>query len=283
MLNNKIKQVTLPDGTNVPALGQGTWFMGDSVIKRDQEINALKLGIDNGLTLIDTAEMYADGGAEKVVAKAIAGQRDKIFLVSKVLPHHADIFGTISACEASLRRLQTDYIDLYLLHWPSDIIPLAETVTALNKLVSQGKIRRWGVSNFDVADLQEIEKEVDAKQVMVNQVLYNLTRRGIEYDLLPWSRSKGLPMMAYSPIEQGRLLRNAKLHQLAEQHGVTAAQLALAWVLRTDDVIAIPKAANPDHVLDNLKALSIELTSEDEQFLDNIFPTARSKKPLAML
>ncbi|XKM14461.1 aldo/keto reductase [Orbaceae bacterium ac157xtp] len=278
----KLKMVTLPDQTQVPALGQGTWYMGESKANEQNEITALKFGIERGLTLIDTAEMYADGGSEIVVGKAIAGVRDDIFLVSKVLPYNASFKGTIKACENSLKRLNTDYLDLYLLHWPGSI-PLYETIDAMNTLIEQGKIKRWGVSNFDVADLKELENEIDNKQMMTNQVLYNLTRRGIEFDLLPYSREKGFPIMAYSPIEQGRLLKNSALIELAKQLNVTTSQLALAWVLRNDNVIAIPKSANTHHIEDNITALAFNLTNDVLGELDKIFPKPVRKKSLEML
>lgn len=277
-----LKYISLPDGTRVPALGQGTWFMGESPTQRQQEISALKLGIEQGLTLIDTAEMYGDGGAEIVVGKAIKGVRDKLFLISKVLPFHASYQGTIAACNNSLRRLQTDYIDLYLLHWPGSIA-LSETIEAMNKLIEQGKIKRWGVSNFDVVDLLELEPLIDTQQITTNQVLYNLSRRGIEFDLLPWCRQKKLPTMAYSPIEQGRILTNKSLIDLAKQHNATAAQIALAWLIRNDDIIAIPKASSIEHILNNVTALTINLTEQDLSLLDNIFPPPNRKKPLEML
>lgn len=277
-----LKFVTLPDGTKVPALGQGTWFMGETPATLQQEITALKVGIEQGLTLIDTAEMYADGGAEIVVGKAIQGVRDKLFLVSKVLPYNASYQGTINACNNSLKRLKTDYLDLYLLHWPGST-PLDETVSAMEYLISQGKIRRWGVSNFDVNNLIELIPFINQYHLTTNQVLYNLSRRGIEFDLLPWSRQKSIPTMAYSPIEQGRILQNKQLIELANQHQVSPAQIALAWVMRTDDVIAIPKASSAQHVLDNVQSLNIKLTDEDFRFLDTAFPPPTRKKMLEML
>ncbi|QIQ22480.1 aldo/keto reductase [Zophobihabitans entericus] len=277
-----MRQVTLPSGDLVPALGQGTWFMGENAHKQKQEITALQLGIDNGLTLIDTAEMYADGGAEKVVGLAIENRRDKVFLVSKVLPYHASLNGTIKACEASLRRMKTDYVDLYLLHWPGSI-PLAETVNAMETLIKQGKIKHWGVSNFDVDDLLELENYVASKQLITNQVLYNLSRRGIEYDLLPWSEQYHLPTMAYSPIEQGRILKHPVLATLAQEHSVTPAQIALAWVLRRKDIIAIPKASSSEHVMDNINALKVVLSADDLATLDKAFPAPKRKQALEML
>lgn len=281
-MTSDIRQVQLPSGESVPALGQGTWFMGEDSTKAAQEVRALQAGIDCGMTLIDTAEMYADGGSEKVVGKAIAGRRDKVFLVSKVLPWNASFRGTQAACENSLKRLGTDRLDLYLLHWPGSV-PLEETVNALEKLVEQGKIRQWGVSNFDVTDLEELLTVTEAKRICTNQVLYNLTRRGIEYDLLGWSKNIGLPTMAYSPIEQGRILRHPLLIELAKQCGVSPAQIALAWVLRRPDIIAIPKTASEQHVRDNLRALSVGLSPQVLAQLDEVFPAPLSKQPLAML
>ncbi len=273
--------VLLPDGTKVPALGQGTWFMGESSSQQQQEISALKLGIEHGLTLIDTAEMYADGGAEIVVGKAIKGVRDKIFLVSKVLPSNASYQKTLQACHNSLKRLQTDYLDMYLLHWRGSV-PLTETFDALQTLVEQGKIKRWGVSNFDLDDLLEVESYVDQHQIMTNQVLYNLSRRGIEFDLLPWSRKKSLPIMAYSPIERGRILTHQALIDMANQYQASPAQIALAWVLQKENVVAIPKASSTTHVIDNIKSLNITLSAEDLIILDKTFPVPKHKIPLEM-
>lgn len=273
--------VLLPDGTKLPALGQGTWFMGESSSQQQQEISALKLGIEHGLTLIDTAEMYADGGAEIVVGKAIKDVRDKIFLVSKVLPSNASYQKTLQACHNSLKRLQTDYLDMYLLHWRGSV-PLTETFDALQTLVEQGKIKRWGVSNFDLDDLLEVESYVEQRQIMTNQVLYNLSRRGIEFDLLPWSRKKSLPIMAYSPIERGRLLTHQALIDMATQYQVSPAQIALAWVLQKENIIAIPKASSTTHVVDNIKSLDISLSAEDLIILDKTFPDPKHKIPLEM-
>ena len=224
-----IRHVTFSNGASVAALGQGTWYMGDSPAHAAKEVRALQLGVDLGMTLIDTAEMYADGGAEKIVGKAIVGRRTGVFLVSKVLPSNASRRGTVAACEASLRRLGTDYLDLYLLHWRGSY-PLAETIQAMNALVEQGKIRLWGVSNLDLDDMVELTDHAAGGSVQTNQLLYNLSRRGVEYDLLPWCRERNVPIMAYSPIEQGRLLDHPTLVQVAERHGATAAQVALASV-----------------------------------------------------
>ncbi|OTA40500.1 MAG: oxidoreductase, partial [Symbiobacterium thermophilum] len=249
-----IPTLSLPSGERVPVLGQGTWMMGESRRSRREEVEALRLGLDLGMTLIDTAEMYADGGAEEVVAEAIAGRRDQVFLVTKVLPGNASRRGTIEACERSLRRLRTDRIDLYLLHWRGRY-PLAETLEAFAELVRAGKIRYWGVSNFDTDDMEELTGLPGGAAVATNQVLYNLSRRGIEYDLLPWCRERRIPIMAYSPIEQGRILGNPALRRVAARHGATPAQVALAWLLRQKDVMVIPKAGRPEHVRENRAAL----------------------------
>jgi diketogulonate reductase-like aldo/keto reductase len=274
---------TLPSGEMIPVLGQGTWHMAEDPRRRADEIAALRLGIDLGMTLIDTAEMYADGGAEELVGQAIEGRREEVFLVSKVLPHHATRRGTIEACDRSLMRLDVETIDLYLLHWRGTI-PLEETLDAFDALIGAGKISYWGVSNFDVADLEELVDLTGGEQVATDQVLYNLNRRGIEFDLLPWCRRSGLPVMAYSPIEQGRLLRHPGLLAVAARHpGVTPAQVALAWVLRQDGVCAIPRAGKPAHVRENRAALDIRLTSQDLADLDRAFPPPTHKQPLAML
>lgn len=268
--------VTLPDGTSVPALGQGTWFMGEEPAKQQQEISTLRFGIDHGLTLIDTAEMYANGGAEIVVGKAIKGIRDNVFIVSKVLPFNASYQRTIQACHNSLKRLQIDYLDMYLLHWRGSYT-LTETFDALQTLVEQGKIKRWGVSNFDLEDFYEVESYVDHHQIMTNQVLYNLTKRGIEFDLLPWCRNKQIPTMAYSPIERGDLLSQQPLIDIANTYQVSPAQIALAWVLRNNDIIAIPKASSVNHVMDNINSLTIKLTAHDLALLDKAFPRPKHK------
>jgi diketogulonate reductase-like aldo/keto reductase len=277
-----LKSVALPSGSRVPALGQGTWFMGEQARKRKDEVAALRAGIDLGLTLIDTAEMYAEGGAEEVVGAAIAGRRDEVFLVSKVLPSNASRRGTVSACERSLGRLGVQCIDLYLLHWRGSV-PLAETLEAFATLQRDGKIRSWGVSNFDNADMEELVALAGGSACDTNQVLYNLTRRGIEYDLLPWCESRAIPAMAYSPIEQGRLLGNSALQRVARAHGATAAQVALAWVLRRPGVIAIQKAGRVAHVEENRRALDLHLTPEDLAALDRAFPPPRGPQPLEML
>ena len=277
-----IRTTYLPSGEKVPVLGQGTWHMAENPRRRADEIAALRLGLDLGMTLIDTAEMYAGGAAEVLVGDAIAGRRDEVFLVSKVLPHHATANGTIAACEGSLRRLGTDYLDLYLLHWRGPL-PLAQTLIGFATLIREGKIRYWGVSNFDVADMEELVALPGGNDVATNQVLYNLTRRGIEHDLLPWLRQRRIPIMAYSPIEQGRLLGHPALYEVARRHGATPAQIALAWVLRNDDVNAIPRAGTLEHVRDNAAALQIRLGDEDLTSLDRAFPPPTRSRPLEML
>ena len=277
-----VRTVALPSGERVPAFGQGTWNMGDSRARRADEVASLRLGVDLGFTLIDTAEMYGDGAAEALVAEAVGHRRGDLFLVSKVLPHNATRRGTVAACERSLRRLGTDAIDLYLLHWRGDV-PLEETLAAFDTLVRAGKIRYWGVSNFDVDDMEALEGLVGGAGVATNQVLYNLSRRGIEFDLLPRCRAAGLPVMAYSPLEQARVLGRRPLETIAARRGATPAQIALAWVLRADGVIAIPKAGDPAHMRENAGALGLELTPDDLADLDRAFPPPKKKRPLAML
>ena len=275
-----IPRVRLPDGTEIPALGQGTWHMGENAASAAAETAALRAGIAAGLTLIDTAEMYGDGGAERVVAAAIAGQRDAVFLVSKVYPHNASAAGVARAAAASLKGLRTDRIDLYLLHWRG-AHPLAETVAAFEKLRAQGAIRYWGVSNFDVSDLQELP---DGAACATNQVLYNPDRRGIEFDLLPFCRARAMPVMAYSPLGQaGRLLRSKALTAVAARHGVTAAQVAIAWSLRDGATISIPKASQPAHVAENAAAAGLLLTAADLAEIDAAHPPPARKQGLGML
>ena len=266
----------------MPRLGQGTWGMGETAGSRNAEVAALRLGLDLGMTLIDTAEMYADGVAEEVTGEAIAGRRDEVYLVTKVLPENATRRGTVAACERSLRRLRTDRIDLYLLHWRGRPA-LAETLAGLGDLIAAGKIRRWGVSNFDVEDMRKLTALGGGKACATNQVLYNLGRRGIEFDLAPWCADAGLAIMAYSPVEQGRLLKHAGLKALAAEKGATPAQVALAWVLRRPGVMAIPKAVTPQHVRDNRAALDLALSAEDLARLDGLFPPPSRAEPLAML
>lgn len=256
--------------------------MGEDISRRADEVNALKLGLDLGITLIDTAEMYASGGAEEVVAEAIAGRRDETFLVSKVLPSNASRAGVQRACENSLKRLRTDRIDLYLLHWPGSV-PLTETVAAFETLKKAGKIRHWGVSNFDTDEMEELIGVPDGGNVQTNQVLYNLVRRGLEFDLAPWSRQRNIPLMAYSPVEQGALARNARLDAVAARHDATSAQIALAWVVHQEGIIAIPKASSREHVRQNIAALDIKLTPQDIADLDRAFPPPARKRGLEMI
>jgi diketogulonate reductase-like aldo/keto reductase len=275
-----MKQVVLPAGERVPAFGMGTWYMGNDPARRPAEVAALRFGLDAGVRLIDTAEMYGEGGAEEVVGEAIAGRRDEVFVVSKVYPHNASRKGVAAACERSLRRLKTDRIDLYLLHWRGNV-PFAETIAGFEALRSAGKIRHWGVSNLDTGDLEELWSASGA--VQADQLLYNLTRRGIEWDLLPWLRARRIPLMAYSPIEQARLLKNRALVDFAKRHDMTAAQAALAWLLANDDVIVIPKASNIAHLKENLGSLEIRLTAAQLAELDRAFAPPKGPSALEML
>jgi diketogulonate reductase-like aldo/keto reductase len=277
-----MKTVTLPSGERVPALGQGTWYMGDNRANRAEEIATLQLGVELGLTLIDTAEMYGDGRAEELVGEALRGRRDRAFIVSKVYPHNASRKGAVAACEASLKRLGTDRIDLYLLHWRGGV-PFSDTLEAFAALRRDGKIRHYGVSNLDLEDMQEWWSAEGGAAVATDQLLYNLGRRGIEYDLLPWLRRHKVPVMAYSPIEQARLLRNAGLKAFAKRHGMTPAQAALAWLLAKDDIIAIPKTAHRERLRENLGALDHPLDASQLAELDALFPPPDSATPLEML
>jgi diketogulonate reductase-like aldo/keto reductase len=276
-----IRSVRLPDGASVPCLGQGTWRMGEDAARRAQEIAALRRGVELGLTLIDTAEMYGDGGAEELLAEALRGLRDKVFVVSKAYPQNGAGPALRRACENSLRRLSTDRIDLYLLHWRGSA-PLAATVEGMIALQREGKIRHWGVSNFDADDMAELLAAGGAG-CATNQVLYNLQRRGVEFDLLPAMAARAIPAMAYSPIEQGRLPTTGALAEVARRLGATANQVALAWVLRRPDVIAIPKAATIAHVTENRQAFDVKLDEAALAALDAAFPPPRRKTPLAML
>lgn len=283
----KAKTVQLPDGTTVPAIGQGTWYMGERNSDLRAEVKALQQGLDAGMTLIDTAEMYADGGAESVVGEAISGRRDDVFLVSKVYPHHAGGAKAIAACEQSLKRLKTDCLDLYLLHWRGSI-PLHDTVAAMEKLQQSGKIRRWGVSNLDTDDMQALWKIPGGNACMTNQVLYHAAARGIEFDLLPWCEEHSVPVMAYCPLAQAGKLRHDVLtapvmQEIANARGVSSAQIALAWVTRTGNVIAIPKAVQPQHVKDNAAALTLSLTADEIARIDTVFPAPNHKTPLDMV
>ncbi len=274
--------VKLPSGESVPQLGQGTWRMGESGRARKEEVAALKLGLDLGLTLIDTAEMYGNGGAEELVAEATRGRRDECFLVSKVLPENSTKAGTLAACARSLKRLNTDRIDLYLLHWRGEP-GLEETLAGFEALTASGAIRYWGVSNFDVEDMEELSKLPGGAACASNQVLYNLRRRGIETGLLPWCRKRAMPIMAYSPFEQGRMLRDRVLTAVAIRHRATTAQIALAWVLRQGDMMVIPKASTEAHVRENRAALDIELTERDLAELAKAFPPPKGRRPLELL
>jgi diketogulonate reductase-like aldo/keto reductase len=282
VLQTAIPTIPLPSGEPIPVLGQGTWHLAENPFRRETEMAALRLGLDLGMTLIDTAEMYADGGAEVLVGEAIAGRRDQVFLVSKVLPSNATLPGTIAACEASLRRLGTDRLDLYLLHWRGRV-PLRETVEAFNVLMQGGRIRNWGVSNFDMRDMTELASVPGGAAVATDQVLYNLTRRGIEWDLLPWCQELRIPIMAYAPIEQGRLLGHPTLEAVAARHRATPGQVAIAWVLRHDLVSTIPRAGTPAHVRENRAALGVHLTDEDYADLDAAFPPPDGPRPLEVL
>ena len=275
-------RAVLPSGDAVPSLGLGTWRMAESTRKRDEEIAAIRLGLDLGMSLVDTAEMYGDGATETLVGEAIAKRRDDVFLVSKVLPSHARREQTLAACAASLERLGTDHLDLYLLHWRGRT-SLRETVEGFTQLVSEGKIRRWGVSNFDLSDMEELLATPGGSEVSCNQVLYNLRRRSIEFDLLPWCQERGIPVMAYSPVEQGDLLRNKAVKRIASKVGATPAQLCLAWVLRQPNVIAIPKAGTREHVRENHASLGIQLSDSDLRALDEAFPPPRKARPLEMI
>lgn len=295
-----MKAVILPDGKRVPALGQGTWRMGESKTARQREVAALRLGIELGMSLIDTAEMYGDGGAEEVVGEAINGQREHVFVVTKVYPHNASREKLPKACERSLKRLRIDAIDLYLLHWRERTPPLQETVDTFEKLRAAGKIKRWGVSNFDVDDMEELLSLAHSRKCAANQVLYNLENREIEFDLLPFltsniksaderirrgePKTSYIPVMAYSPVgHSGHLLRNATLKKIARRHDATPAQVALAWVLRQPRIIAIPKSSNEEHVRANAGSIEIRLTKEDLADFDQEFPPPKSKKPLPTL
>ena len=277
-----MKHVTLPGGESVPALGMGTWMIGEDAATRAEEIASLQHGIDLGMALIDTAEMYGEGASEKLVGEAIRGRRERVFLVSKVYPHNAGRKAAQAACERSLRRLGIECLDLYLLHWRGSV-PFAETIEAFETLKAQGKIRHWGVSNLDTEELPEWVDTPGGAAVAVDQVLYNLTRRGIEWDLLPWCQTRRIPVMAYSPIEQARLLRHSGLCELAGRLGMTPAQVALAWLLQRDAVIAIPKASTRQHLEENFAALRFSLEADVVAELDRLFPPPRRATPLAML
>ncbi|SKA25782.1 aldo/keto reductase [Consotaella salsifontis] len=278
-----MRTLRLKDGTAIPALGLGTWMMGEGRRSRREEVAALKTGIDAGMTLVDTAEMYGSGASEELVAEAIAGRPDEVFLVSKVLPSNASRRGTVRACEESLKRLRTDRLDLYLLHWRGGV-PLAETVEALSLLAEEGKIARWGVSNFDVDDMEELMSVPGGNACVVNQVLYNLEERGPEFDLFPWQDERGIVTMAYSPLgHDGALLEHPVLRQIAERHGVSPAAVALAFATARPGVMAIPKAGSAAHVEENAKGAAMELSGDDRAALDAAFPPPSRKRPLSMI
>lgn len=275
------RMVQLPNGALIPALGQGTWQMAETPNLRAQEIASLRRGLDLGLTLIDTAEMYGEGSAEILVGEAIAGRRDEVFLVSKVYPHNASHAGVVAACERSLRRLGTDRLDMYLLHWRGDV-PLEQTLRGFEALQNAGKIGLWGVSNFDVADMEDLAV-AGGQDCATNQVLYNVTRRGPEFDLFPMLKAQSIPIMAYSPLEQAALPRGSVLEGIAARHGVSVFQVALAWVLRRPDVVAIPKASHVAHVEANARALDIRLDEDDLAAIDAALPPPDRKRPLEMI
>ena len=281
-MTTELPTVTLPGGERVPALGQGTWHMGEDRRRIADEAAAVRLGIELGMTLIDTAEMYGGGGAEEMVARAAEGVRDDLFIVSKVYPHNASRTGVVAACERSLKRLGTDRIDLYLLHWRGSI-PLAETIEGFERLTRDGKIRYHGVSNFDRDDMAEWLALKGGETVAADQVLYNLSHRGPEWDLVPWCRERGIAIMAYTPLGQGRMLGNRGLVEIARRRGATPAQIALAWLLRQDGTIVIPKASRPEHVRENRGALEVALTEEDLAALDRAFPPPKGRSALGML
>lgn len=280
----KVRTTPLPSGRAIPVLGQGTWKMGEDPSRRRTEVDALRLGMDLGMTLIDTAEMYGEGGAEEVVGEAIADRREEVFVVTKVYPHNATRRGTIDACARSLRRLKTDYIDLYLLHW-RETVQLEETLDGFQLLKEKGKIRDFGVSNFDVEDMEEAFALRGGDQIATNQVLYNLKHRGIEWDLISWCRARGIPVMAYSPVgidaaEQKKTFVNPRIRAVASRHDATPQQIALAWLLRWDDMVVIPKASRPQHIRENRAALDIQLTDQDLKELDEGFAPPQRKVPL---
>jgi len=281
-MTTDIATVSLPDGERIPKLGQGTWEMGEQPSRRASEIAALREGIELGMTLIDTAEMYGEGATETLLGEALHGLRDDVFLVSKVYPHNASRRGVQAACEHSLKRLKTDRLDLYLLHWRGSV-PLAETVEGFEALRRAGKIRHWGVSNFDCDDLEELFSVAGGDACVTNQILYNVARRGAEFDLLPWLAQRGLPAMAYSPVDHARLPKRSPLDDIASERGVSVFQVALAWVLRRPEVFAIPKSGRIEHVRDNRRALDLQLTADEFAMIDAHFRPPRSKRPLEML
>jgi len=274
--------VKLPDGSRMPALGLGTWHMGERRVHHAAEVAALRHGFDRGIRLVDTAEMYGDGGAEEVVGEALAGRRDEIFVVSKVYPHNASRRGAIAACERSLARLGTDRIDLYLLHWRGSV-PLADTVEAFERLRADGKIRHWGVSNFDTDDMRELQDLPAGGRCAVDQVYYSASRRGVEHDLLPWLRDRSMPLMAYCPLDEGALAHDPTLERVGANHGATAAQVAIAWLLSRPGVVPIPKAARLEHLDAILAAAELSLSARDLERIDRAFPPPRGKEPLSIV
>ncbi|AOI79446.1 aldo/keto reductase [Burkholderia sp. NRF60-BP8] len=281
-MTDTIATVALPNGESIPKLGLGTWEMGERPARRADEIAALREGVELGMTLVDTAEMYGDGATEELVGDALAGLRDDVFLVSKVYPHHASRRGVVAACDASLKRLRTDRLDLYLLHWRGSV-PLEETVEGFDALQRAGKIRHWGVSNFDTADMAELVDEAGGGACATNQILYNIARRGPEFDLLPWLADHRIPAMAYSPVDHGRLPKRSPLDEIARLRGVSVMRVALAWVLAQPGVFAIPKASRIEHVRDNRAALDFVLSDDERAQLDAYFRPPRSKRALEML
>ncbi|MFC9773530.1 MULTISPECIES: aldo/keto reductase [unclassified Pseudarthrobacter] len=277
-----MREILLPSGEAVPVLGIGTWGMGEHSGNAARETAAIQMALDHGMSVVDTAEMYGDGAAEELVGRALATRRDEAFLVTKVLPHHATLHGTVAACEDSLRRLGTDRIDLYLLHWQG-AVPVAETIEAFENLQRAGKIRHWGVSNLDVTDLEDLMRLPGGQKLTTDQVVYNLTRRGIEFDLLPWCSQRGIPVMAYSPLEQGGVLDDPVVARIATEHGASPAQIALAWVLRQPHVLAIPKASIRQHVQECRDALDIRLTPGDLADLDRAHPPPTRKRVLEVI
>ncbi|WP_277055648.1 aldo/keto reductase [Treponema socranskii] len=277
--------VKLSNGAIVPAIGQGTWYIGETTSKRAQEIDAIRAGLGAGMTLIDTAEMYGSGLSEKLVGEAIAGaDRKKLFIVSKVLPSNAGKKNMERSCDATLKRIGTDYLDLYLYHWRGSV-PLAETVACLEELKAKGKIRAWGVSNFDTSDMDELFALPSGKNCAVNQVLYHLGSRGIEFDLLPWMRRHGVALMAYCPLAQAGTLRrglfeNEIVAAVAQKHGCDVTQVLLAWCIRDGSTIAIPRSSKKEHTLLNAGADTVQLDAEDLADLDKAFPPPSHKMPL---
>ena len=281
-MNDAMTTVTLPGGEEIPSLGFGTWMMGETRSEAKAEVDAVRLALDLGMTVIDTADMYGDGGAERIVGEALKDRREDAFLVSKVLPWNASYDGTIKACHASLDRLGTDHLDLYLLHWRGEH-PLDDTVAAMEELKAAGRIRAWGVSNFDTDDMEELFSVADGENCAINQVLYNLSRRGIEFDLLPWCQEHKIPVMAYSPIEQGRILQHPELIHIAKAYQATPAQVALAFLLERDGVIPIPKTSNLRRLQEKREAVDLDISDEDWARLDAAFPPPSRKVALAML